>query len=794
MQFRTFCACLVSGTLAVGSACTGASEGATPETDPPEPTFLRAEAENLAHTFMTSSLGDLVPPTQAGAPWTVVGSILDPDVGESTAAVWSSVDAETWERTDVPPADPEVSESFAALVAHPAGRLAVGGVGSGSTADAAFWREVDGAWQRLEVPGAAGDGVQSVSDVVTDGTGILALGFENVDGDGRPLLWFSADGTEWQAVDGGSGGTFDTEGDEAVVDIASGPSGFVAVGYRDGESDVDGLAWISADGVEWQPAEIPSPEGATHWSLSSVAAAPGGYSIGGSVTTAGVGTRPAVWRSADGRSWSPPSSLPLHDDGPSAPAGFGVDHVTATADGWLATGGRWLPHVWQSADGASWNLAPDVTDVYFPEGVRIGDIDGAGGVVVAVGSPSAVLRLAGGSWHVREGAPFPSGGAEPYVGSVTVSGETVIVGGGRDAPASSDRFGPSTGAVWTRGADGTWERHTIGLDAGPVHDVVATSAATFAVGIEQRLGAVRRGGDNYGPDAVVWARQDDDSWQRIGTAPLPPVGSSPDGPFEGAEPPSAPPLGGPGNTFLNEAVPLGGGWIAVGGAYADDAGGVWQGDGLVVASGDGTSWGGEDAAAGGPGDQQFNGVCAAPDGSAVAVGTSSDRADGEMFVRHRDPQGVWSVGAAEGGGSFADQGHSAITCAAAEDGYIVVGEVENGDDTDAAAWTSPDGVTWTRLDDDALGGDGDQSASAVVAVPSGGWLLGGGDDSGGDDDAALWRIDPDGDVTRRDAGEDALGGRGDQHVYDIAVVGDGLVVVGSDHLRIGLWESPVIDR
>ena len=54
------------------------------------------------------------------------------------------------------------------------------------------------------------------------------------------------------------------------------------------------------------------------------------------------------------------------------------------------------------------------------------------------------------------------------------------------------------------------------------------------------------------------------------------------------------------------------------------------------------------------------------------------------------------------------------------------------------------------------------------------------------DNAALWQIDPDGDITRPDAGEAALGGRGGQHVYDMAVVDDGLVVVGSDHLRIGL--------
>src|SRR5918998_2635830 len=309
MKLQTLWTALLFAVLVAGPACSSASEGAAPD-EPPEPTFVRVEGEHLADTFTTASLADLARPVQAGAPWVAVGSITDPDIGESTAAVWSSPDADNWQRTDVPPADPAVSEWFAALVDHPAGRLAVGGIGSGADADAGFWREAGGAWRRVGVPGAEDEGARSATRIASDGERVLVLGYENVEGDGRPLLWFSPDGTEWQAVDGGAGGVFDAEGNEAVTGVASGPAGFVAVGYRDGEARVDGLVWSSPDGIDWQPGELPAPEGATHWSVRSVAAAPGGYAAGGYVTTGGAGARPAVWGAPPGRAWGAPGTPP----------------------------------------------------------------------------------------------------------------------------------------------------------------------------------------------------------------------------------------------------------------------------------------------------------------------------------------------------------------------------------------------------------------------------------------------------------------------------------------------------
>ena len=73
--------------------------------------------------------------------------------------------------------------------------------------------------------------------------------------------------------------------------------------------------------------------------------------------------------------------------------------------------------------------------------------------------------------------------------------------------------------------------------------------------------------------------------------------------------------------------------------------------------------------------------------------------------------------------------------------------------------------------------------------------MAGGDTAGGDGDIALWRIDPSGGVTRRDGGEPALGGPGDQSVdRRHRRRGRRVTLAGSDYGRVGLWESDVLDR
>ena len=110
-------------------------------------------------------------------------------------------------------------------------------------------------------------------------------------------------------------------------------------------------------------------------------------------------------------------------------------------------------------------------------------------------------------------------------------------------------------------------------------------------------------------------------------------------------------------------------------------------------------------------------------------------------------------------------------------------------------WTSEDGVTWTEIESSLLGGTGDQWASAVAPSPDGGWLVAGTDTAAGDGDIALWLVSASGEVERRDRGETALGGPGEQSVASVAIDEDGgVTLAGNDYGRAGLWYSDTVAR
>jgi hypothetical protein len=253
---------------------------------------------------------------------------------------------------------------------------------------------------------------------------------------------------------------------------------------------------------------------------------------------------------------------------------------------------------------------------------------------------------------------------------------------------------------------------------------------------------------------------------------------------------SVAPAGGPGTRELRAVAPLAKGFIAVGTAY--NAGNA---DPIVVTSPDGHALTGESVPIGGAGVQMFNDVCVGPGGTAVAVGMSGPAGSYNALLARRSAGGTWQA-AAPADNSFRGPGDQlAYACAGSKDGFVVVGSDDRSGDTDARVWTSPDGLRWTQVMAGPLGGGGDQWASAVAAAPKGGWLVGGTDTAKGDGDIALWRISADGDVTRRDRGERALGGPGEQSVTGLSIDGKGHVLLaGDDYGRVGLWESTVLDR
>lgn len=145
-----------------------------------------------------------------------------------------------------------------------------------------------------------------------------------------------------------------------------------------------------------------------------------------------------------------------------------------------------------------------------------------------------------------------------------------------------------------------------------------------------------------------------------------------------------------------------------------------------------------------------------------------------------DPEDVaWErvlPAAAEFGGD-GDQAMLAIV--AGGPGVVAVGSDSSGGDDDAAVWTSPDGIVWSRVihDESVFGGPGEQVIRAVVAIPTGLVAMGFEEIDGGRD-AAVWNS-ADGTTWQRVI-DPALAGPGDQAIYGGTASDQGVIAVGSD--------------
>jgi hypothetical protein len=258
-------------------------------------------------------------------------------------------------------------------------------------------------------------------------------------------------------------------------------------------------------------------------------------------------------------------------------------------------------------------------------------------------------------------------------------------------------------------------------------------------------------------------------------------------------------FGGPDYQEASAVVAGGPGVVAVG--YDTDAsGGEWDLRAAVWTSPDGLVWSRvphDEAVFGGYGSRVMSGVVAGGPG-VVAVGLAVSDSGDPVAAVWTSPDGlVWSRvphdEAVFGGSCYL----SAVV--AGGPGLVAVGydtdtSSEDWDD-DAAVWTSPDGLVWSRVphDEAVFGGSGDQSMRGVTAGGPG-LVAVGLDLSGGDLDAAVW-TSPDGLVWSRVAPDEVVfGGLGNQEMKAVAAVGPGLVAVGLDHSDgdddAAAWVSP----
>jgi hypothetical protein len=792
------------------------------------PAFTKITQDDLRYPEPIAAVSDLLAPDDE-SPWLVVGSIIDPESAGTRAAVWRSADGQDWARTDITPADQGSREQMQAVTRFRSTILAVGSAGQGFDADAVVWtadaasdegsedgddRETDG-WVRLTPPEMGGDHEQWAFDVAAGEGGVVAIGGERAWGEVRPRVWFSRDGEEWEATDGGWDGPFATTGEESVTAVTAVGSGFVAVGWQKVDGEQDGLAWYSPDGETWERLDAEAMTGDSRQAVLSVTTTQDDLVIAGGYQADGSGQgQPVVWRSDDGRSWDQAAApLELHDDRMSTANDMAVRALSVHGDDVLAAGGaRARPHLWRSDDaGASWSRLPNpVVSGQFVDGIDLVAAASDGSTTLALGAEPTVLQLSGERWVETTEDSFPDGGSKPVATSVLIDDDTTIVGGYLlDSPRQGDpkRY---RGHAWRRDGGGRFnpvEPEELPQDfaSGSIEALSLYDGGYVGVGVEDFAVARTRliSGDNS-PNAMVWTSEDGEEWARQAATP-PGVDideaaeilalletGDPEALAESAislaaEEPwvTQAPAGGRGTRALRGVAPLDEGFIAVGSAFRDN-----DIDPIVVVSEDGRTIEGETSGLAGEGTQRFHDVCVAGD-RAVAVGVSRTDDHDEVAIRLRDADGEWHPGN-DSDGSFSGRGsRQALGCAASDEGFIVVGSDDSGRDLDAKAWVSEDGEDWEEVTSDLLGGNGDQQAAAVAPLPDGGWLIVGTDtgppSNGG---IALWRLQSNGELVRVDDGESDLAGPGPKTVADVAVTPRRTVIVGADIDGIGIWEAP----
>jgi hypothetical protein len=196
---------------------------------------------------------------------------------------------------------------------------------------------------------------------------------------------------------------------------------------------------------------------------------------------------------------------------------------------------------------------------------------------------------------------------------------------------------------------------------------------------------------------------------------------------------------------------------------------------------------------GGPGAQGMRGVTVGGPGL-VAVGSESVDGDSDAAAWISADGLTWTRVPHDEANLGGRNGQTMRAVVAGGPGLVAVGYESSGQDSDAAVWTSVDGSTWTRVphDEAVFGGDWRQAMQAVVTGGPGLVAVGydesnaGRDDAGGRaTDAAVW-TSADGSIwTRVPHDEAVFGGDNSRAMTAVVVGGPGLVAVGYDSANQG---------
>jgi hypothetical protein len=284
-------------------------------------------------------------------------------------------------------------------------------------------------------------------DVAAFGSMIVAVGSvqqheRSVVTDSRAAVWLSGDGIAWQRAPDGP-----ALGSATMTALTVYGRQLVAVGCSMSHSGSSGLmcdraaAWTSGDGLGWHREVVDRvmPHGE---SILAVAAGPGpvgivatGYAC---ETPCGEGGHPAVWRSADGHSWSR-DVLEATVFGADQPAGscglcraWIINHTFLIASDALVGYGD-ESRSWTSADGIHWKLASRLP--FTPSTVVV-----TGSGYVALGLSLAASDFSLSAWTSSDGVTWdrvvnpPAESWELGTMLLSVQSELIAVNSGYESP------------------------------------------------------------------------------------------------------------------------------------------------------------------------------------------------------------------------------------------------------------------------------------------------------------------------------------------------------------------------
>lgn len=582
--------------------------------------------------------------TSSGATLLMAGT-----TGSSTT-VWSSTDGSAWTQISDSGSFDMNGRRFVAqgLSGDGDGGLVIVGnsVGSGAAPAA------DSVGNPAATLGAtSGTPSTTSADISTPGSAASAAPDASSTTDVTATAWHSEDGHTWTQANVDA-----AEGQEMIGGVAARSNGIVAAG--------NGIAWHSSDGLDWKPVAMPAAQA---FIPREVGAWDGGFAIvglaGGSSTV-----RSAVWYSSDGTSWTQASTV-LDGFDARGIAGIGDRILVVGSD--TSDTAEGLAASWTSTDGDVWTQATAPTK---QTTVAIDSVIAFDGSFIAVGGPE---ESATGQTQSQAPATEETWITDDGLGWLSLTTQSPPVERGRLASIAGKLVLAGVGEESVTVFEGA-------VQLGPPRVATVTATPAIVYSLDLTAGTVPMipditTADTLGPLVATSDRFVAFTTGGAGTS----VWTSTDGGHLWAQEAKPATLTASGNTGRPVVLQ----------AIADGRGGVLAIGSVTSANGStGTIW--HRTADG------WHQVTiqddAPPEFSSIAAGTnayvaSSDKAGGSSLMYSTDGE-TWYASSISVGEGFA------LTVGTYQYGFVAVG-TNAARGGASAAWTSPDGRTWTLRSD-----------------------------------------------------------------------------------------------